>query len=145
GVGGSGDVVGRWGCVVLLVGDYGSAVAGWADVIVSKPPYVARADIAGLQAEVRDFDPRRALDGGPDGLDGYRAIASDARRLLSPGGILVVELGQGQRDAAASIFAATGLEPVAAQPELSGIPRALVMREPHEGSTFPVRKKALGL
>ena len=131
--------------VSFVVCDYGSALAGSADVIVSNPPYVARADIAGLQAEVRDFDPRRALDGGPDGLDGYHAIASDARRLLSPGGILVVELGQGQRDAAASIFAATGLEPVAAQHDLSGIPRALVMREPHEGSTFLVRKKALGL
>ena len=131
--------------VSFAVCDYGSALAGPADVIVSNPPYVARADIADLQAEVRDFDPRRALDGGPDGLDGYRAIASDARRLLSPGGILVVELGRGQRDAAASIFAATGLELVAARHDLSGIPRALVMREPHEGSTFLVRKKALGL
>ena len=139
------DILGLSARVSFAVCDYGSALAGPADVIVSNPPYVARADIAGLEAEVRDFDPRRALDGGPDGLDGYRAIASDARRLLSPGGILVVELGQGQRDAAASIFAATGLEPVAAQHDLSGIPRALVMREPHEGSTFLVRKKALGL
>ena len=139
------DILGLSARVSFAVCDYGSALAGPADVIVSNPPYVARADIAGLQAEVRDFDPRRALDGGPDGLGGYRAIASDVRRLLSPGGIFVVELGPGQRDAAASIFAATGLELVAAQHDLSGIPRALVMREPHEGSTFLVRKKALGL
>jgi release factor glutamine methyltransferase len=125
--------------------DYGTALKGPADVLVSNPPYVARGDIAGLQAEVRDFDPQRALDGGPDGLDGYRAIASDVRRLLAPDGILVLELGQGQLGAVTSIFAATGLEPVAARHDLSGITRAVVMRGPHEGSTLPVRKKALGL
>lgn len=125
--------------------DYGAALKGPADVLVSNPPYVARGDIAGLQAEVRDFDPRRALDGGPDGLDGYRAIASDVRRLLARDGILVLELGQGQLGAVTSIFAATGLEPVAVRHDLSGITRAVVMRTPHEGATFPVRKKALGL
>jgi release factor glutamine methyltransferase len=125
--------------------DYGAALKGPADVLVSNPPYVARGDIAGLQAEVRDFDPRRALDAGPDGLDGYRAIASDVRRLLARDGILVLELGQGQLGAVTSIFTATGLEPVAARHDLSGITRALVMRAPHEGATFPVRKKALGL
>jgi len=125
--------------------DYGTALRGPADILVSNPPYVARGDIAGLQAEVRDFDPQRALDGGPDGLDGYRAIASDVRRLLAPDGILVLELGQGQLGAVTSIFAAAGLEPAAARHDLSGITRAVVMRGPHEGSTFPVRKKALGL
>jgi release factor glutamine methyltransferase len=125
--------------------DYGTALRGPADILVSNPPYVARGDIAGLQAEVRDFDPQRALDGGPDGLDGYRAIASDVRPLLAPDGILVLELGQGQFGAVTSIFAATGLEPAAARHDLSGITRAVVMRGPHEGSTFPVRKKALGL
>jgi release factor glutamine methyltransferase len=104
--------------------DYGAAV----DLLVSNPPYVARADIAALQPEVRDFDPRRALDGGPDGLDGYRAIASDARRLLAPEGMLVVELGRGQLAAVTAIFAATGLEPAAPKYDLSGIARALVMR-----------------
>lgn len=110
--------------------DYGTALRGPADLLVSNPPYVARGDIAGLQAEVRDFDPQRALDGGPDGLDGYRAIASDVRRLLAPGGILVVELGQGQLGAVTSLFAATGLEPVTARHDLSGIARAVVMRGP---------------
>jgi release factor glutamine methyltransferase len=108
--------------------DYGAAVGAPADLLVSNPPYVARADIAALQPEVRDFDPRRALDGGPDGLDGYRAIASDARRLLAPEGILVVELGRGQFAAVTAIFAATGLEPAAPKYDLSGIARALVMR-----------------
>src|SRR5262249_34426168 len=80
---------------------------------LSNPPYVARGGIAGLQAEVRDFDPPRALDGGPDGLDGYRAIAPHAARLLAPDGILVLELGQGQLGPVTSILAAAGLAPVA--------------------------------
>lgn len=108
--------------------DYGTALKGPFDVLVSNPPYVVRADIAGLQPEVRDFDPRRALDGGLDGLDGYRAIASHARRLLAPDGLLVLELGQGQLAAVTSIFAPAGLAPIAPRHDLAGIARALVMR-----------------
>jgi len=108
--------------------DYGRALRGPVDILVSNPPYVARADIAGLQAEVRDFDPRRALDGGPDGLDGYRAIASHAARLLAPDGILVLELGHGQLGPVTSIFTPAGLAPVAPRYDLAGIARALVMR-----------------
>ncbi len=106
--------------------DYGAALGGPVDLLVSNPPYVARGDIAALQPEVRDFDPRRALDGGPDGLAGYRAIAPQARRLLGRAGVLVVELGFGQLAAARAIFAAAGLAPVAAHHDLSGVVRALV-------------------
>ncbi len=77
---------------------------------------------------MRDYDPRRALDGGADGLDGYRAIAGDASRLLTPGGILVVELGLGQLGAASAIFTAAGLAPAARKHDLSGVARALVLR-----------------
>jgi release factor glutamine methyltransferase len=108
--------------------DYGTALRGPVDILVSNPPYVARADIAGLQAEVRDFDPRRALDGGPDGLDSYRAIAPHAARLLAPDGILVLELGQGQLGSVTSILAAAGLAPVKPRYDLAGIARALVLR-----------------
>jgi release factor glutamine methyltransferase len=108
--------------------DYGAALNGPVDLIVANPPYVARADIAALQAEVRDFDPPRALDGGPDGLAAYRAIAPQARRLLAPDGILVVELGFGRLAAVRSIFAAAGLAPVAVRHDLSGVDRALVAR-----------------
>jgi release factor glutamine methyltransferase len=108
--------------------DYGAALKGPVDLLVSNPPYVARPDIAGLQPEVRDFDPRRALDGGPDGLDGYRAIASQARRLLAPEGILVLELGWGQSGPVTSIFAPMGLAPTAWRHDLAGIVRAVVMR-----------------
>ena len=108
--------------------DYGSAIEGPIDVIVSNPPYIPREGIAALEAEVRAFDPRQALDGGPDGLDGYRAIAADARRLLAHEGLLVVELGYGQAPAVISILAARGLASLAPQYDLSGIPRALVAR-----------------
>jgi release factor glutamine methyltransferase len=76
---------------------------------------------------VRDHDPHLALDGGPDGLAAYRAIAADARRLLRPGGILIVEIGAGQGDTVAGIVGAAGLTlapPI--RPDLAGIPRVVV-------------------
>ncbi len=95
------------------------------DLIVSNPPYVSRGEIATLAPEVRDFDPRLALDGGNDGLDGYRAIARHARRLLAPGGRLIVELGAGQEQAVRALFTTAGLQVGASRADLAGIPRAL--------------------
>jgi release factor glutamine methyltransferase len=110
--------------------DFGAALQGPFDLVVANPPYVARGDIAGLDPEVRDFDPRQALDGGPDGLDGYRAIAADAQRLLAPRGALVVEIGQGQAGAVSALFAAAGLAPGPPRHDLAGMARALVLRAP---------------
>jgi release factor glutamine methyltransferase len=109
--------------------DFGTALSGGFDVVVSNPPYIASGDINGLAAEVR-HDPRRALDGGRDGLACYRAIAADARRLLAPGGHLVVEVGLGQEPPVAALLRAGGLEPLPAKPDLSGIARALPARVP---------------
>jgi len=106
--------------------DLTAALGGAFDLIVSNPPYVASGDIAALAPEVRDFDPRNALDGGPDGLDCYRAIAATVAALLAPGGALVVELGSGQAQAVAALFAAAGLAPSAPRPDLGGVPRALI-------------------
>lgn len=89
--------------------DYGAALAEPFDLIVSNPPYIRSADIATLAIEVRDHDPRRALDGGRDGLTAYRAIAGDALRLLGAGGVLVVEVGHDQSEDVASILNAAGL------------------------------------
>jgi release factor glutamine methyltransferase len=108
--------------------DYGTALEGAFDLVVSNPPYVARSDIASLQPEVRLFDPPRALDGGPDGLDGYRGIAAGARRLLAPHATLVVELGAGQSQAVSALFNAAGLVTSAVCNDLAGIPRALAAR-----------------
>jgi release factor glutamine methyltransferase len=106
--------------------DMAAALRGPFDVIVSNPPYVASGDIAKLAPEVRLFDPRLALDGGADGLDCYRAIAAATPPLLAPDGVLVVELGAGQAEAVAALFAAAGLAPSPPQPDLNGVPRALV-------------------
>jgi release factor glutamine methyltransferase len=107
----------------------GAALAGRFDLIVSNPPYVASGDIAALAPEVRDYDPRPALDGGVDGLDCYRAIAGTTPALLKPAGALVVELGAGQAQAVTALFSAAGLEPSPPQADLDGIPRALVARK----------------
>jgi release factor glutamine methyltransferase len=100
-------------------------VAGPFDLIVSNPPYIVHADIEGLDPEVRDYDPVLALDGGNDGLDIYRAIAQDARRLLAPGGRLIVELGAGQEPDVRALFTQAGLTVTAVRNDLAGIPRAL--------------------
>ncbi|MBS0534535.1 MAG: peptide chain release factor N(5)-glutamine methyltransferase [Proteobacteria bacterium] len=100
-------------------------VGGPFDLVVSNPPYIARAEIETLQPEVRDYDPALALDGGTDGLDFYRAIAREAARLLAPDGHLVVELGAGQEAPVARLFQTAGLTVEPARPDLAGIPRAL--------------------
>ena len=109
----------------VIVCDIASDVQGPFDLIVSNPPYIARADIATLPPEVRDYDPMMALDGGEDGLAAYRAIAADAKRLLAAGGRLFVELGKGQEPSVRGLFARTGLKVDPARKDLAGIPRVL--------------------
>ena len=75
------------------------------DLIVSNPPYIPSAEIATLEPEVRDFDPRAALDGGADGLDFYRTLAAQARPFLKADGKVMLEFGDGQADAIKKIFA----------------------------------------
>ena len=112
----------------FTVCNYGAALKGSFDLVVSNPPYVRRSDLATLQPEVRLFDPVRALDGGDDGLHGYWAITTDAGRLLAPGGLIVVELGAGQATAVTAFFSAAGLAVERPCPDLTGIPRALLAR-----------------
>jgi release factor glutamine methyltransferase len=109
--------------------NYTAALSGPFDLIVSNPPYIRSADIAGLDREVREYDPPRALDGGPDGLAAYRVIAPDAARLLAPGGTLIVEAGYGQSGPIAELMSASGLTPdVPPKADLAGIPRAVAGR-----------------
>jgi release factor glutamine methyltransferase len=112
----------------FTVCNYGSALKPPFDLVVSNPPYIRTGDIAALAPEVRQFDPKAALDGGADGLGGYQAVAADAARLLAPDGVLVVELGCNQAEAVQGIFHDAGLAPEKARPDLSGIPRALPAR-----------------
>ena len=109
--------------------NYTAALSGPFDLIASNPPYIRSADIAGLDREVREYDPPRALDGGPDGLAAYRAIAPDAARLLAPGGTLIVEAGYGQSGPIAELMSASGLTPdVPPKADLAGVPRAVAGR-----------------
>jgi release factor glutamine methyltransferase len=108
----------------FVLGDF-AAVEGTFDLVVSNPPYVASADIATLSPDVRKYDPHQALDGGPDGLAAYRAIAALAPRLLAPAGHLVVEIGAEQESAVSQIFLQSGLAMAAVRHDLAGIPRVL--------------------
>jgi release factor glutamine methyltransferase len=116
----------------FIVGDFVAALTGPFDLVVANPPYVASAHVACLEAEVRNHDPVAALDGGSDGLAAYRAIATGVDRILAPGGDMVVELGHGQAERVAALFAAAGLSPQSpVRLDLAGVPRALHIR--HQG------------
>jgi release factor glutamine methyltransferase len=110
--------------------NYAAALSGMFDLIVSNPPYIRSAEIAALDREVREYDPRGALDGGADGLDAYRALIPEAAGLLAPGGTLIVEAGYGQSCPIAELMTASGL--MSERPpksDLTGIPRAVVGRK----------------
>jgi release factor glutamine methyltransferase len=98
------------------------------DLVVSNPPYIARADIDRLMPEVARHEPRLALDGGADGLDAYRAIAERLPGLLPPNAYLLVEVGDGQGDSVAAVFAAEGLACTARRSDLRGQTRCLTLQ-----------------
>jgi release factor glutamine methyltransferase len=110
--------------------DYAAALSGPFDLIVSNPPYVRSAEIIDLATEVREHDPHRALDGGTDGLDAYRALVPEAARLLAFQGALVVEVGHDQSGDIERLMVAAGLtleRPPRA--DLAGIRRAVAGRK----------------
>lgn len=90
--------------VRFVKSDLFGRIRGRFDVIVSNPPYIPTADIAGLQKEVKEYEPHLALDGGEDGLDYYRRIAKDAPKCLARGGIVILEVGDGQATEVARLF-----------------------------------------
>lgn len=98
------------------------------DVVASNPPYVPLADRDSMQREVRDWEPPLALFAGEDGLDIYRRLIPEARRVLKPGGLLALELGIGQAEAVAAL--ATGWRHAEVSPDLAGIPRVLSCERP---------------
>lgn len=108
------------------VGDWGKNLAGAFDIVVSNPPYIEAAAIPSLDPEVANHDPHLALSGGADGLDAYRGLAPDAARLLAPGGLLAVEIGQGQGDSIRRIVVRFGLSDMGSKRDLAGIERCLI-------------------
>lgn len=125
--------------IVWLKGDLLSplreySVAGTVDAIVSNPPYIAESEWAGLQPEVRDYEPRQALLAGPQGTEFHERLIHDSKQFLVPGGLLVMELGQGQaplvRRVAEAAGGYTGLQTVKDE---AGIERVLIARRACEG------------
>ncbi len=102
------------------------AIDGRFDIIVSNPPYIRSDVIPELEPEVRDFDPLAALDGGPDGLSAYRAIAADAAGVLEQDGVIGVEIGYDQKDAVSAIFCSAGFKLAQARRDYGDNDRVLV-------------------
>ncbi|MCZ8150584.1 MAG: peptide chain release factor N(5)-glutamine methyltransferase [Roseomonas sp.] len=112
----------------FLAGDWAASLSGRFDLVLSNPPYIESAAIAGLMPEVARHEPRSALDGGTDGLAAYRHLAAILPGLLAPGGAAVLELGAGQRQAVEALARGAGLVPSACRTDLGGVERALVLR-----------------
>lgn len=130
---GNAQALGLAGRARFAVGDWGQGLAGRFDVILVNPPYIATDDVAGLDPEVREWDPRRALEAGADGLDAIRTLAPQLTQLVDNHGFIIVELGAGQDREAAAIFAAAGLEVIARPKDLGGVVRCLLMRPAGSG------------
>jgi release factor glutamine methyltransferase len=111
----------------IRVGDWMHGLDGPFDLIVSNPPYIATADLPGLPREVRDFDPRLALDGGSDGLGAYRRILPESRPFLAPGGWLLAELGASQAADVTALANQSGFSVVTLYQDLAGLDRVLAL------------------
>jgi release factor glutamine methyltransferase len=114
-----------------MVGDFTSpGPASWDadgpfELVVSNPPYVRRDEIQGLMPEVRDHDPFAALDGGPDGLDAFRHLATRLPAWLRPGGLLALEIGADQADTVLGLLSPT-IQDARVLPDRAGIPRIVI-------------------
>ena len=98
------------------------------NAIVSNPPYIPKADIAALAADVKAYEPMGALDGGEDGLDFYRALADHYKAVLRPGGALVLEIGWQQRQAVTGLLAAAGWTGIQCRQDYGGNDRCIMAR-----------------
>lgn len=112
----------------IRIGDWTSGLEGRFDLIVSNPPYIPTADLAGLPREVRNFDPWLALDGGFDGLAAYRRIIPRSRSLLAPGGWLLAEFGANQAAGVNAIANQCGFTDVTTYQDLAGANRIVAIR-----------------
>ena len=126
--------------VSFIAGDWGNAIRASFDLVVANPPYVAVGDIQGLEVEVRDHDPRLALDGGADGLDAYRAIARGLPNLLAADGRAFLEVGKGQDGAVRALLESTELTSFSCHADLAGILR-VVSAGPSAASSRGQRRK----
>jgi release factor glutamine methyltransferase len=116
------------GRAALLCADWAAPLSGRFDLVLCNPPYIESGALPGLMPEVALHEPRTALDGGADGLDAYRRLFPALPGLLAPGGIAILEIGQGQAAATLELARQAGLAGGDPRTDLGGIPRALVVR-----------------
>jgi release factor glutamine methyltransferase len=105
--------------------DWTDGVTGRFDLVVSNPPYIAEAALAGLAADVRDWEPRAALTPGPTGLESYRRIAAGLAAVLAPGGRALFEIGADQAAPVADILRAAGFDDATVHRDLDGRDRVV--------------------
>ncbi len=110
----------------ILESDLFSRVSGKYNMIVSNPPYIERNEIEDLMEEVRDYEPRLALDGGEDGLDFYRKIVSQAKHYLKEEGYLIFEIGYNQGAAVTSLMEKSGFLEVVVKKDYGGLDRVVI-------------------
>ena len=126
--------------LALLRGDWTLGLGDASfDLVVANPPYIPTAEIEALDPEVRDHDPRLALDGGPDGLDAYRLLAPEILRVLRPGGRFAVEIGPDQAQAVTLLFETAGAEAVKAHRDLGDRDRVVAGVKKPLGNQGPNR------
>lgn len=109
-------------------GSWTEAIGGMFDIIVSNPPYIRECDITLLDPTVRLFDPVLALDGGQDGLDSYRQIIPNLKKLLSPEGFVLVEIGSTQESEVKNMFQSQDFQDILCHLDLEGRPRVISAR-----------------
>lgn len=132
--------LGLEGRAALLRGDWTAGLADASfDVVVSNPPYIASAEIEDLDPEVREHEPRLALDGGADGLDAYRRLAPEILRVLRPDGFFAVEIGWTQSQAVEDIFREAGAVEVRTRKDLANRDRVVSGAKKPLGNRFPTR------
>lgn len=111
----------------FVCGDWGKALDSTFDLILCNPPYITTAELTGLAPEVASHEPRRALDGGPDGLTAYRNLLPEFARFLRPDGVALLEIGAGQAAKVSLIAKKSGLVVSGLYCDLAGIQRCLAI------------------
>lgn len=114
----------------IRLGDWTAGIAGPFDLVVSNPPYIALAEMAGLAPEVRDWEPYGALTDGADGLMAYRAIAEAAPPVMAPGARLILEIGPTQGAAVRDLLEFVGFARIEVIPDLDGRDRVVLAHFP---------------
>ncbi len=122
------DALGLAARARFLCGDWGRALTKEFDLILANPPYIEDSEMAGLSPEIARYEPALALNGGPDGMACYHALAPELTRLLAPGGVAIVEVGAGRADAVAAIMAGRGLAEIGRRRDLAGVDRCILLR-----------------